>query len=274
MKIAYTSDIHLDFWVNPKENDAKQHKLLYCFIDDILNLPRADILIIAGDIGHYNRQNLMLIKILRDYYQYIVLTWGNHDLYLVSKQQEKKYTTSKHRLESFKKVCEELDGVFFLDGNVVEIEGVSFWGSGLWYPVEDLVHWRATMTDATSIITPKTTHIDFDSYGKYVRYRFDPYIFYEQEMQKLKLAPKVDIVVTHVSPFLPFRIKNKSDLYYRFNGKAHIARIAPKFWIFGHDHQCYDFSVGTTRLISCPLGYPDKKSDEVYTIKTLSIAQE
>jgi len=270
--IAYTSDIHLDFWVNPKENDAKQHKLLRRFIDDVLNPPDADVLVIAGDIGHYNRQNLLLIEKLREHYKYIVLTWGNHDLYLVSKRQEKEYGTSQQRLKAFKQACGEMEGVFFLDGDDVEIEGVRFWGSGLWYFVEDVAHWRASMSDAMRIITPHTMHIDIDGYGKRVRYRFDPQVLYTQETQKLQTAPSVDVVVTHVAPTLPFDIEKPTDAYYRFDGKEHISRINPKLWIFGHDHRSCDFTVGTTRLASFPLGYPDEKSDKVHTINTFNIA--
>ncbi len=62
---------------------------------------------------------------------YIIITWGNHDLYLISKRQEKLYKTSFARVENFKQALLEYENIFLLDGDFLELEGVKFWGSGL-----------------------------------------------------------------------------------------------------------------------------------------------
>ena len=268
--IAYTSDIHLDFWVNPKANATKQSQLINNFIDNILSPPEADILIIAGDIGHYNKQNIIFLKKLREYFSYIILTWGNHDLYLVSKKQEKEYKTSQNRLNDFKSKCHNIDGIYLLDGDKIEINNISFGGSGLWYRVDDIKHWQNYMSDATRIITPKITDIDFDNYGKQIKYRFDPNKLYQSQIKILEELNNIDIFISHIAPILPKEATVVDNRYYYFDGQQYIDNISPKIWVFGHIHKSYDFTYQDTRLLSNPLGYKNENKG-IFSFKTFII---
>ena len=93
-------------------------------VENELWLKNADILVFAGDNSHYPRQNkLMLEKIAaKKIYKKIFVTFGNHDLYIISNQQKSKYKTSWDKVLELKQICEEIDTVEFLDGNIVEVE--------------------------------------------------------------------------------------------------------------------------------------------------------
>ena len=270
MQIDWISDIHLDFWVSPKLNDAKQRKAIKRFVETLFH-ERGEVLFIAGDTGHYNNQNELLLRLLSERYAQIFVTWGNHDLYLVSNSMLKKYGDSSNRLNAFKRICDTLPNVTFLDGETVTYEGKRIWGSGLWYGVEDMRHWRSVMSDASRIVmNDGYRFVDFDDYGKRCLYRFDPNAFYKREIEKLRNLKDADIVMTHVPPMLPDTIGKSWERYYRFEGKAHLERIRPKLWLFGHLHRRYDFTYGSTRLLCNPLGYPDERK-EPFQLQSLEI---
>ncbi len=50
------SDIHLDFWVDYSSNHIKLNKNQDNFVRLILPEAPSSTLVIAGDIGHYNKQ--------------------------------------------------------------------------------------------------------------------------------------------------------------------------------------------------------------------------
>jgi predicted phosphodiesterase len=87
MKIGYISDLHIDFYVAFN----KSH-LLKKFIES-LNPEFYDLLIIAGDIGHYNQQNILFLNYFKEYSNKIIAVIGNHDLYLPTKRMQKNINT-------------------------------------------------------------------------------------------------------------------------------------------------------------------------------------
>ncbi len=124
LSIAVISDIHTDFYIKADTSDAKLDAAMDKFIENELWLKNADVLVFAGDNSHYPRQNkLMLEKIAaKKIYKKIFVTFGNHDLYIISNQQKSKYKTSWDKVLELKQICEEIDTVEFLDGNIVEVE--------------------------------------------------------------------------------------------------------------------------------------------------------
>ena len=276
MKIAYTSDLHLDFWIDPKLQGAKRERLVKNFADSLFGDMDADLLVIAGDVGHYDDQNIAFLAEAAKRFEHIVLTWGNHDLYLVSRRQRERYKESFARLAAFKAKCEDLEGVKLLDGESVEIDGLRIWGSGMWYEVEDLGMWCSTMSDATKIVTSKSAVArEIDDHGRVKSCYFDPNELYRREMERLGNLEYADVVVSHVPPLL-FMADERPEFgepYYFFNGKDAIERISPKVWIFGHKHSPYDLVYKQTRLVSTPLGYPlaSRRIDAAAKLASLEI---
>jgi len=92
MKVDILSDLHLDFYFKPHlttaENVASFFELIFT---DHKTRKIGDVLIIAGDIGHYNKQNIEVLKTLqKEFYKHIICVLGNHDYYLIG--SESKYT--------------------------------------------------------------------------------------------------------------------------------------------------------------------------------------
>ncbi|MEO1958476.1 MAG: metallophosphoesterase [Nautiliaceae bacterium] len=208
MKIGYKSDIHLDFWIGTSNNERKFEN----FVKKILSPKEFDVLIIAGDLGHYNHQNYFLLKILKKWTKNILLCLGNNDFYLVSKAQINKCETSFNRVAEFKEMVASLDGVYLLDGELVEIGEVRFLGvNGRYdfslalkagYRVEEVyAKWELIMNDSKKIIP-----------------RINPLEVAKLEKEKLMMnIDKTDIVF--VPPFYLRCYDNVFlDSFYTFDG--------------------------------------------------------
>jgi len=256
MQIDIISDIHIDFWLKrPTEKE-----ILKFIVNVIKPNINSEILIIAGDLGHYNNQNLKLFKLLQNFYQKIFFVFGNHDLYLISGKQRNRYKFSLNRL---KELIDNLpENVIFLNGSEYLYKGVKFAGSGLWYEVKDIEQWFKKMNDAIYIIEEKVFNTDYDRYGKKIIYRFNPFNFYQKEIKKLSQISNADIMISHISPYLP-----EKELFYYFQGENEIERIKPKYWIFGHIHYPLKIDFNDTKLISNPLGYKNNN----FNLKTITV---
>lgn len=138
--IDYISDIHLDFYVDPRKGlSEKIMAQIDVFVEALLpKKSTSKILVIAGDLGHYNYQNQHMLKSFRRFYDDVVFILGNHDLYLPTNKQREKYKCS-----SFKRVIEmfnfasETDDIHMLHAylqssiildDVTIIGDISCWG--------------------------------------------------------------------------------------------------------------------------------------------------
>ena len=136
MTIDILSDLHLDFYF--KRHLTTGENIISLFrpiLTDNGKREVGNILIIAGDIGHYNEQNIEVLKIFqKEFYKHIICVLGNHDYYLVS--SEAKYTfedDSFKRVEDMQKLINQEKNMYCLDGEVIEIEGIRFGGADSWY---------------------------------------------------------------------------------------------------------------------------------------------
>ena len=243
MTIDIISDIHLDFYA--RFNRVKTE----AFVEKLIKTKRDkdfEVLVIAGDIGHYNDDNLYLIKLLSQFYEKIFITWGNHDLYLLSSQYKEKYNyNSFNRLKEFKNMLKSIENITFLDGQKVAYKGLIFWGSGLWYNVTSLEHWTNYMNDAK-------------------------YIYDKKEYEKIKNLDYADIVITHIPPIKFFDNYDLGDNYFFADyGKEIIEKIQPKLWIFEHIHAKTYKKFKNCDLIANPLGYLEE--NERFILESVNI---
>ncbi len=263
LKIDIISDLHFDAHFNELFDNPVDLKIAYNFYDSYFLNREADTLIIAGDIGHINRQNINLLKMFRQrYYEHIVMVAGNHDYLLYDKRGDGKvYKDSFERINDFKVKINEIDGLYFLDGNVININGIRIGGSMGWYdgkytlkhftpfhPLSLQVLWSETMPDSRAIIPMN---------------RFDDLFYIEYEkMNKASLA--CDIMVTHINPSIekehtyPQYRDNKGTAFYTFDGDELLKQTSAKFWIFGHTHMSHEYCVHDVNVLCNPFGYPQK----------------
>lgn len=274
MQVAYCSDLHVDFFCRETNPQHKHYELhLHEYVNKVLRPTPADVLIIAGDIGHFNQQNIDLLKILKAYYPEVLITYGNHDAYCISNSQKERYNyQSINRVNEFKQMCLE-SNIHLLDGSVVTVADKTFAGLPMWYnlPTVEAIHrWVKSLNDANHIIDGY--RLPAWMYGKEF-IPFDTQAFYLSQVAKLKALPPTDILFSHVCPsIIPLASKDPRygstsyDIFYE-SDNAHLVK-AP-ICIFGHTHNRTTFTNNSTTYLCNPIGYP---VEHLYTtIETITI---
>lgn len=264
MKVSITSDPHIDFWIGINGSVQKQQKRMRLLIEKLLPEEKADTLVIAGDIGHYNHQNELWFKTLREYYTNIVWVHGNHDLYMVSASVKKKFDWNSFvRLENMIKLAGKIDGVHYLNGNIVEIEGTKFGGCGMWYNydyakevwkmshIKAMQMWNDYLNDANLIRVP----------WKGIKGQIDNVKYFDEQIELMKqVYLQSDVIVSHVNPDwegLKDKWKMPQSTFYVFDGREMLKELNDtKMWIFGHTHDRYFYSHSSGCTMICnPLDY-------------------
>lgn len=274
MKIDILSDLHIDFYIKPNKNFTQSKAKNY--LDKIFQVKQSNTLVVAGDLGHYNIQNFEIFEYIRaNYYDNIICVLGNHDYYLLNSTQAKKYKHSSfNRVNEMREMLNSINGVYCLDGNVIELEGIRFGGCDSWYDgtyfnklehtlEQDLIpYWKEEMNDANKIYGIKNF-----------------YDLFAIESKKLKdIHQKCDVIITHVSPSidnidLPEYKQNKEiTAFYSFDGEEYLKNTTAKYWIFGHMHRGIDYEREGVECITSALGYPGKNKE--CKVKTLEIKME
>lgn len=286
--VDFISDIHADFWIkelNPQSPKFK--KQLEHFITEVLVPKGSEILILAGDQGHYYQQDIEVLKALKEYYKHICIVPGNHDLYLLSKSSQDKYfKNSRNRVREMKAFCQTIEGLHYLDGEVVNCDGIDIGGVGMWFDysfARDRLElsdstiraaWEKDMNDSRYIFGGSDNYIVPTAYGGSFKVSsFNDRDYLMMNLRKLKQIKSCDIMVSHYSPKVredfPEKWNNVFATFYHFDGKSEIDRIKPKFWVHGHIHAQVDEMYNDTRILCNPLGYPKENS---YTeIKTIQL---
>ncbi len=287
MKFAIMGDTHFDFYFRTDKvvSDAKFDAKFKAIIESNL----ADVLIIAGDIGHYNTQNITCLRHLKRYYKHIVVTFGNHDYYLVSKAIASRYqyivglNGSRERVEEMKTMIDQEIGIDYVDGNVIEIDGIRIGGATGWYDGSLLLNegWNRKEIQTVWVDVSNDAHM-IEPSAKNGSY-FET-LFYEQKHHLDAVYKECDIMVTHVSPlseedqFLEMydESANSNRAFYCFDGEEYLENGTMIHWIFGHTHRnfnrTYQRADGKEIQIICnSIGRP--KDKENFTMKVIEVVK-
>lgn len=264
MKIDYISDLHIDFWFE-KEKALTEEVLKISYIHkNIFHNAEGEILLIAGDLGHYNHQNIEFLELLLKVYGYkhIFFVLGNHDYYTIAKERERFKADSSLRIKELKDMLLCHKNITLLDGQICDYQGIKIGGCGMWYDgryaqqlnlklsSEALLElWQTKMMDAI--------HINISDFIQ----------LYNEEIIKLRnIYDKSDIILTHINPSIsPSHTLRKYTLdvkngFYSFNGEYYVQNSHARWWIFGHIHQSLEYTIGTTKVKANPLGYPHENT--------------
>lgn len=265
MKVDVTSDLHVDFWIDVKKPATKQKKLITEWIAKLLPEAPSDVIVIAGDIGHYNWQNKILFDVLRKTYKKVIWTSGNHDLYMISHSIRDQFNgNSFERLGNMIALANAIDGVHYLDGTTIQIGDFTIGGGSAWYDgsyakekykygdSDIRALWRASMNDANLIYDPRNTLHGILNIFEHAN----------QENAKLdNIYDKCDLVVTHIAPdwhHIVGKYETTTTAFYCFDGREMLKGMKPNaHWLFGHTHDLfyYEHPSGPT-MVCNPLGYP------------------
>ena len=120
MIIDILSDLHFDYYFKQFNNSNKDVKKVYdrYFLHD--GRAAGDVLVVAGDLGHYNSQNIILLKMIKKIYEYraIICVLGNHDYYLDGLVARDDYENSFIRAKELIELINSQNGIYFLYFNI------------------------------------------------------------------------------------------------------------------------------------------------------------
>ena len=271
MVVDILSDLHVDAYFKGGITRDEVKNLYSHIFTDMGTRRVGDVLVVAGDIGHCNGQNVVVLKFIREVFGYsdIICVLGNHDYFLLDASTRRKYgNKSMHRVEGLRNIINGHEGLHCLDGNIVEIKGVRFGGCDGWYdgeyikkhfpekcPAWDVFRdsyyinelWKHTMPDADYIFGIK--------WQKHAR----------SEKEKIeKIYKDVDVMITHINPSIE---KEHTSIHYReaestgfftFDGSKYLKNGSMKHWVYGHTHEATEHFIDDVHCICNPMGYPSE----------------
>lgn len=250
MKIAYTSDLHLE------------HSLM----GPLTNNDGADVLVLAGDIVVNDSVNARgsgkIHKWFADTaknFDHVIYIMGNHEYY------DSKFPAAFDELRAKFSYIENLH---VLENEQIELDGKVFWCGTLWTD--------CTKSDPLAMYAIKYGMNDF-AYIKLTKdSKFTPETMVEYHNMSLrKMNTSADVVVTHHCP----SIKSVSPAYY--NSKLTPAYYSDlenfildseiKHWICGHTHYNVEYDIGDTTVHSNCRGYPGERIHNNFKLKYVDV---
>lgn len=152
IKVNYINDIHLDFYVRPRGDkggspiETYEDRVREFSAKLLGNSEKGDILIISGDLGHDNVGNYYMLKYFSENFDYVIFTYGNHDMYVG------KGFYSKDRFSD--------ERVWDLYERIKDLTNVKFLGLGL----DNLVYYKDFKIGGACLIGLPTTPKEKDFY--------------------------------------------------------------------------------------------------------------
>lgn len=249
--LQFISDIHLEL---------RREVLSRTFFEQIIQKdPRADILILAGDIGNMRPDTLSLfIDYCCKEWNDVIYVPGNHEFYDKKNSQET-IVKDLHRLMTSR------PNLHFLNRGMVTIDAQRYLGCCLWSRPQHSsgfndFHW----------ISHQVTPIKREPIGVYemTEWHKKDLFWLRENLQE------GDIVITHFMPLTNLDLiqsghkslypPSRYDMYFGNTDCWDLFKRKPKLWISGHTHQTFDvvISLGKessdseVRWVCNPYGYP------------------
>src|SRR5690606_31160967 len=174
VRIYLASDIHLEF-----------HKDFSGPTDPV------DVIVLAGDI-HLGLKSINIAEEFQKKYGFpVIFVAGNHEFY---------YSDIDNMLNEFRIAAAEMDQVYFLENDVVEIKGVRFLGCTLWsnFALHEHASVRFANQKASQFISDfdviRSKGVNFTPDDAELRFE-ESYAWLEQELAKPHNGDTV--VITH-----------------------------------------------------------------------------
>jgi DNA repair exonuclease SbcCD nuclease subunit len=261
MLIRVLSDIHNEYYLGEYGRD---------YVIPELQSDKDSLLILAGDIGLLNREHtwLGLVSQCSRQFKHVFLIEGNHEWYhgnIVMHSYQKCIT--RHELKNV-----------FTGQLILEKEKIAIIGTTLW-----------TDFDGENPIAMFDVSNGLNDYylikvgTAYAKLRPE-YILALHYKQKKRLFQDIDhyshmgykvVVVTHHHPsrqgIVPFYREDAFNAGYVSDLEREVLNHAAAYWICGHCHTAMEYSIGETRVICNPMGYPHESSQGFNPLKTVTI---
>lgn len=260
MLIDYVSDVHVSHHIPFKHNQEKWERVTKEWTKDLLKNNKGEVLIIAGDISEWNQQSAWLLEQAGELYERVYFVVGNHDYYLLSKNQKKRYGNSINKVEELFKIVAQLDNVIPLHKTIDVYKGVVFAGHSMWYNLKDerdVAWYKKYSNDKPYIFTTKPY---LESYQELYEDALNWYEGIERQ--------EIDVFVSHFPPINPPTSPYEHNACY----VGEVPFLIGKHWVCGHQHLVTNFCKFDTHFHMNPIGYPNEKHK--LEVQTFEVVQE
>ena len=166
----------------------------------------------------------------------------------MSNQQKKRYKSGFEKANELREMINKEDGLYHLDGEIVEISGIRFGGLMGWYG-------SAYLSNDREANQARWHQLSNDSKIKgFEDVYFDD--MHKADLQKLEqMYQKVDVMITHTCPFLAY----DGEPFYHFDGEKYLKDGSMKVWIYGHTHKDASDIRYNVNLVTNALGRKSEK---------------
>lgn len=245
MKIDFVSDLHFNHWMQWTENQLKWEYRTRALTERLLENGNGEVLVIAGDFGEWNCQALWILHEASKHYERVYFTYGNHDLYLLSKSQKKKYGDSIARLNELITEASKIDNVIPLVKTVDIYKGKVFAGDMMCYLPKTFQDWEFFRE-----VSNDSSYIYVNGYSREdgIRRMWKDAMDWYDTLE----STEIDVFVSHVPPIHnPYDIFPPNNLYL-----VDVPFINTENWICGHNHLQNQFTKAGVNIHMNCIGYP------------------
>ncbi len=259
VKVQFASDLHIEFQQKPLNRNLVRN---------------SDVLILAGDIAGSPRELASYVEKL-GFSGPVLLVLGNHEYF---------HTAWDQGIDLYRYALRNLPNVYLLENEEINIKGVRFLGCALWTDFFDGAQgpasegrspsgaWGETepgLADFKYIFwskngTPRPPHMDLK--WEDVRERYEESLKWLKGELEKPFEGKT-VVVTHHAPSVLSNdpTYNDSPITGAFCNRLDdyitgLGENGPEIWIHGHCHNSSDYSIGRTKILCNPAGYPFEKN--------------
>jgi predicted phosphodiesterase len=231
MKYHILSDIHLEFFDDPKEAAL----LLGSWAQN------ADCLILAGDICvmKYWADFVPVIKSLTEAYPMTLYVPGNHEFYRSS------FNETADNLKKFEAAFGGKLQVLY--NKVVTVGGQTIIGGTFWVP------------ESPDSILQTAGMSGISDYQVIMNFRNEVHKEHAKAVKLFTKTKQYDIAVTHFAVHpgsIHENFRNHPLNWFFSSNQIPLIRLRqPKVFVHGHVHNAFDYNEGTTRIVCNPFGY-------------------
>lgn len=271
MKVDYASDLHFNHRFTFDSNQKNWEKKTRELTRRLLRKRQSDVLVLAGDFSEWNCQTVWILDECSKHYERVYFTYGNHDLYIISKLHLYEYDDSLGRVADLIEKVKHLENVIPLIKTIDEYKGKVIAGDVMWYmPNERGWHELMNRSNDSNYICIEGLSIE-EATTKMWKESIDWYRTLENKY--------IDLFVSHVPPVEISKISGAENYGIKSLYDVEVPFFASKNWICGHNHNRIIFKKdGTTFNMNC-IGYPHHinrnriptENDVLFDVKTIEI---
>lgn len=240
MKTLIYSDLHLEH----------RKKMPFYPKDEM-----GDLLILAGDIINFN-DTKPLDEFLKHWTKLVIYVAGNHEYYGCKSIFEAQkgffeYTKSNKK------------NIIFLENDSIAIDDVEIFGGTMW-SCFDNSNPLAMLNAEKGINDFKKINYEIDTKLK-AKHLVNFNLEFKNDFSKwnCESRAKTKVVVSHFAPVENPNSQFKGDALQPYFVSCNMQKVIenhqPNYWIHGHTHECYDLTIGKTKVVSNQLGYSTNK---------------